>query len=190
MWRVFCGLLCLILLSACNDVSAPLPTLLKVPELSPTPTATVTPVPTRTPTATITSSPTITQTPLPSFTPAITSTRPPVITRTATITQTPTPVLPLELDFDSVYPLQLELRQPVRDTLEQQRDLLPGHALTVTAFRTVSGMAKITLLPSFIIQRGWTQIEAYSHLRVEIFARQIDTTTLENVSASSRNSPP
>lgn len=89
-----------------------------------------------------------------------------------TITQTPTPELPLELDFDSVYALQLELRNPAEDALMQYRHLLPDNRLTVTAYRFVDGWAKITLLPTFIIENRWRNIEEYSHLAVVILAEQ------------------
>ena len=101
--------------------------------------------------------------------PTITVTPPPTLTPMAT-PRVP-PDTPLEITFDGVYSLALEFRQPVRDTLEANRALLPDARLTVSAFRDTEGWAKITLVPTTFVESGWTHVETVTP--VEVVARQV-----------------
>lgn len=109
---------------------------------------------------------TLSTTPLPTIAPSLT------ITPSPTITQTRTPVTlpPLEITFDGVYSLSLDFRQAVRDVLDANQSLLPDSRLTVSAYRNITGWAKITLVPTSFVETAWANVESISP--VEIIARQ------------------
>jgi murein DD-endopeptidase MepM/ murein hydrolase activator NlpD len=94
------------------------------------------------------------------------------VTPSQTITETPSLVIlpPLEIAFDGVYSLALEFRRPVQNLLEVNRALLPSSRLTVSAYRDIPGWAKITLVPTSLVESGWADVEAVSP--VEIIARE------------------
>ena len=83
---------------------------------------------------------------------------------------TPLPLLPLEITFDGVYSLALEFRAPVEAVLEANRDHLIGTQFTVSAYRDTPGWAKITLVPTSLVESAWANIDLVSPL--EIIARQ------------------
>lgn len=180
-----------ILLSACQPEDAPLPTRAQLPTVtasatdSPTPilhptvtlTATLSPTPTASPTVTLT--PTATQT--------STATASPTATYTAQPIHTETPK-PISIDYDSVYSLSWELRQAVASAIVRDRHLLPDNDYTVSAVRTQDAWAKITLVPTLVIENGW----ADSHLLdfIEIFAYQVSGQTWDGFLAGSESAQP
>lgn len=76
----------------------------------------------------------------------------------------------LTVTFDGVYSLALEFRAPVVSVLEAHRDLLPDLRLTVSAYRDRENWAKITLVPTSIVESGWANVETITP--VEIIARR------------------
>lgn len=91
------------------------------------------------------------------------SVTPSIATRVA---GTQTALAPLDLRFEGVYPLALELRSPVRAALESNRSLLDGWRYTVSAYRDVSGWAKVTLVASAVVEAGWANVEAIAPVEV------------------------
>ncbi|MEO8392175.1 MAG: M23 family metallopeptidase [Chloroflexota bacterium] len=77
---------------------------------------------------------------------------------------------PLEITFDGVYSLALEFRAPLRAALEANRNLLNGGRYTVSAYRDIPGWAKITLVPTAVVENAWAEIESVSP--VEVIMRQ------------------
>ncbi len=96
------------------------------------------------------------------------------ITDTPSIAQrvagTQTALAPLEITFDGVYSLALEFRAPLRTALEANRNLLNGGRYTVSAYRDIPGWAKITLVPTAVVESAWAEIEGVSP--VEAIMRQ------------------
>jgi len=94
------------------------------------------------------------------------------MTASATITETARPVvlLPLEIDFDRIYAVSLEFRQPIRAVLEANHPLLPDSRLTVSAYRDTGGWAKITLVPTSLVEQRWPLVGTLTP--VEIIARE------------------
>jgi len=86
-----------------------------------------------------------------------------------------TPYPPLTIQFEGIFSIQRELREPVIAALNEHRDLLPRGEFfyTVSAYRDRAGWAKITLVPTWIIEDGWSNVELADALVIEIIARQI-----------------
>jgi len=181
---VLAGLL-LAALAACQPEttsSALVPTLAQLPTLTPSATAPATPTPTASATSRPTSAPTASEPPTASDTP----------TRAATPTATRDPALivltraalptfdfraPLEIDFDAVFPIQLEHRQPTRDALQSSRDALPPeHRWTVSAYRDTEQWAKITLVPARYVEANWAEVETIAPLVVEVVLQRMSVT--------------
>jgi hypothetical protein len=82
--------------------------------------------------------------------------------------------MPLEIAFDGIYTLPLELRQPVRALLERHAAALPETRYAVSAYRDaqIDGVlwAKITLVPTRTVEAGWTEIETLDPFVIEIVA--------------------
>lgn len=153
---------------------APLPTLARLPRTTQTPIMTQARTPAAlTETASRTAAPIAT---VVVFIPPrhTVSPVPPTLTLapSLTITTTPSPVIlpPLEITFDGVYSLALEFRRPVVSVLAENRGLLPDSRLTVSAYRDIAGWAKITLVPTSLVESRWTDVETVSP--VEIIARE------------------
>lgn len=160
-----CWLLSLLLLvvGACQPQP---PTIAPTLMMLPSPTRFVMPLPTPRPTLTDTPSPT----PSPTITP-VPPTPSPTITETPTVS--PTYASDLELDFDRVFALDFPLRAPVRRALREHRYALPRvDALTVSAVRLRTDWAKITLVPTTIIEERWQQIEQQPEAIVEVIAQR------------------
>jgi murein DD-endopeptidase MepM/ murein hydrolase activator NlpD len=79
---------------------------------------------------------------------------------------TQTALAPLDIRFEGVYPLAVELRDPVRTALEANRDLLDGGRYTVSAYRDIPGWAKVTLVPSAVVESGWQNVETVTPAEV------------------------
>jgi murein DD-endopeptidase MepM/ murein hydrolase activator NlpD len=60
-----------------------------------------------------------------------------------------------QIDFNWVDTVPQEVRQPVQDSLQTNRSLLPQQRLTATAFRAVDGWAKLILVPTAVVESGW-----------------------------------
>ncbi len=86
-----------------------------------------------------------------------------------------TPYPPLTIQFEGIFPIQLELREPVSEVLSAHRDLLPRGEFfyTVSAYRDRAGWAKITLVPTQVVESSWASIELIDSLVIEVIARQI-----------------
>lgn len=86
-------------------------------------------------------------------------------------------IMLLEIDFDTVYPIQLEFRQPIRDLLEAQRSALPPeYRFTISAYRDTPEWAKITLVPTRIVEAAWADVEAVDPFVLEVVARRRSVT--------------
>ena len=93
--------------------------------------------------------------------------------QTAEPTPTRDPNAPLEIDFDRVYPVQLEFRAPVRAVMEANRVLLaPETRFTVSAYRDVPGWAQVTLVPTALVEARWAGVEQFAAKAVAIILRQ------------------
>ena len=151
-----------------------LPTLAYLPQprntLSQTlaPPATETPSPTDLPSET--PLPTETSQPSPSPTLLPTDTLTPTLTATAVVTPAP-----LELRYDGIFSLPVDLRAPLWRTLEAHRDVLTHHAYTVSAYRAIDGWAKITLVPTVLVENEWHTIEAWHDDFIELIGEQYAT---------------
>lgn len=80
---------------------------------------------------------------------------------------TPTP-LPLEIDFERVYPIDLPLRGPLIAALEAERSALKTHRYTLTAYKEREGWVKILLVPTELIEENWQDVETMSRDFVEL----------------------
>lgn len=89
---------------------------------------------------------------------------------TPTLLATPDAIAPFTITFDGVYSLPLEIRRAVLAVLEPDADRLPAPRLTVSAYRAADEWAKITLVPSEVVERGWTHIETIDPFVVEVIA--------------------
>ncbi len=160
----------LLMLLGCAAPEDVLPTQAVLPTVN-SPVATVRPTDPPTPPP---PSPTATASARPTLTAALSATA--TASPTLTLTPTPSPTLPpLEIDFEAVYSLMVELREPLRQALEADQSLLyPAYRFTVTAFRERDGWAKITLAPTELVENGWQRVEDYRDRWVEVLARQTD----------------
>lgn len=160
-----------------------LPTLALLPKPSSVASPTISPIPTR-----------FIETATPSFTlPAVTATLTPhystpeptlrMATQTATATLTPTSVLTacpnadeLNINFEGIYSLMLELRKPVRETLRTNRSKLPPCSQwIVSAYRDQGVWAKITLIPEILVDNGWQRVEEFGAYFLEVVAFKSST---------------
>jgi murein DD-endopeptidase MepM/ murein hydrolase activator NlpD len=152
--------------------AAPTVTVLPTQARLPTSVPTVTPVSfTVTPTAAPSASASPTQTPTATLT--ATASASATVTTTPSPTATATPLPPLEITYEGIYALPLELRAPVRAALEAEPLGLPDHRLTVSAYRDSDGWAKITLVPTGVVEAGWRAIEHLGSGVVEVLAERI-----------------
>jgi hypothetical protein len=152
----------------CSSVE-PLPTLIALP---PTARYTVFASATPTPSATLTATPATlypTDTPFVTRTPIIPSA---TLTDTPTLTFTPstTPTrTPLQIDFEGVFPIDLTMRQPLLNELIENIERLPNYDLwTVSAYRAWGDWAKITLVPTELVEESWENVERYQFDIVEV----------------------
>jgi hypothetical protein len=94
---------------------------------------------------------------------------------TATITNTPTITptsLPLEIDFERVYPIDLPLRAPLIAALNEDRSALTTHRYTLTAYKTQDGWLKILLVPTSLVEENWQHVETMRDQFVEVVGWQ------------------
>lgn len=158
-WMILAWLL--LSLAACQPAAQPM--LLPTLSVRPSPTRFIAPLPTMPPTRTPTATATATHTP--------TTTPSPTITDTPTLS--PTYANDLSVDFDRVFALPAPLRSPTLRALREHRYALPRtDALTVSAYRTRDGWAKVTLVPSAMIAGRWDNIEQQADAIVEVFAQE------------------
>jgi murein DD-endopeptidase MepM/ murein hydrolase activator NlpD len=79
----------------------------------------------------------------------------------------------LEIIYEGIYALPLELREPVHAALNAEPLGLPDHRLTVSAYRDTDGWAKITLVPTGMVETGWQLAEGLESLIVEVLAERV-----------------
>lgn len=98
----------------------------------------------------------------------------PAAAQAAAATQ-PTAQATIALDYDAVYPLQLEYRRALAALAARQPDAFAACAprCTVTALREAAGWAKFVLFPTELIEDDWQHVETYAPRRVEIVAEAI-----------------
>lgn len=163
-------------LCACQAPTSVLPTLAVLPTrtsaprhtpaIHPTETASVTLAPAASSSPAATRTATHSPTAFPSATPSAT------ITVTASITPTLAPVV---ITYDTVYSPSIELRRALAIAVERDRAYLPETHYTVTAIRTMDDWAKITLVPTEIVEGGWRDLHQLRF--VELYAHQVDGQT-------------
>ncbi|MBC7810261.1 MAG: hypothetical protein H7175_03900, partial [Burkholderiales bacterium] len=111
--------------------------------------------------------------------PSATITDTPIAVRpTLSVGQTGTPpdlLEPLEIQFDGIFSLPLEQRRVVEVVLNVNRRWLPPETqFTVSAYRDVTGWAKVTLVPTRFVESSWSGVETIAPFVVQLIVQLQD----------------